>query len=106
MAKKTTCPISRADFRAKAQPVKVVINGQEKTVLPKEFSTGSLGWYLNEKITLDVGGVAVPVQIGLNLTIVGSKELPADAATPSAAQPAPGEPPASAGGTSTDELNP
>lgn len=105
MAKKTTCPISRSDFRAKAQPVKIVINGQEKTVFSKEFSTGSLGWYLNEKITLEVGGVPVPVQVGLNLTIVGSKELPPDADTPSAAAPTPGEPPASPGGTSTDELN-
>ena len=78
MAKKTTCPISRADFRSKAKPVKVVINGVEQEAEVKEFSTGSLGWYLNAKISLDVDGVRVPVQIGLNLTIVGSKELPED----------------------------
>jgi hypothetical protein len=42
----------------------------------KEFSTGSLGWYLNGKTTVEVGGTPVSVQIGLNLTIVGSKELP------------------------------
>lgn len=87
MAKKTTCPITRPHFRSQAQPVKVVINGQEKTVAPKEFSTGSLGWYLNEKITLEVGGVSVPVQIGLNLTIVGSKELPLDDASPAGKAP-------------------
>jgi hypothetical protein len=78
MAKKTTCPITRADFRSKAKPVKVVINGVEQEAEVKEFSTGSLGWYLNAKIGLDVEGVRVPVQIGLNLTIVGSKELPQD----------------------------
>jgi len=44
----------------------------------KEFSTGSLGWYLNGKTTIDVGGTPVSVQIGMNLTIVGSKELPQD----------------------------
>jgi hypothetical protein len=55
----------------------------------KEFSTGSLGWYLNRKIEIDVGGVKVPVQVGLNLTIVGSKELPQDAA-PAHATPAAG----------------
>jgi hypothetical protein len=82
MAKKTTCPISRADFRSKAKPVKVVINGVEQEAEVKEFSTGSLGWYLNAKIALDVDGMRVPVQIGLNLTIVGSKELPQD--TPAA----------------------
>ncbi len=86
MGKKTTCPITREDFRTKAKPVKVVINGVEQEAEVKEFSTGSLGWYLNAKISLEVEGVRVPVQIGLNLTIVGSKELPQDgpAASPEA----------------------
>src|SRR5262245_3836996 len=79
MGKKTTCLITRAHFRDKAEPIKVVIDGKEVEVEVKEFSTGSLGWYLNSKITLEVDGVRVPVQIGLNLTIVGSKELPRDA---------------------------
>jgi len=87
MGKKTTCPITRQQFR-KAEPVKVIINGQEREAGPREFGTGSLGWYLNEKITLEVDGVKVPVQIGLNLTIVGSKELPQEGgaapATPAA----------------------
>ena len=80
MAKKTTCPISRDDFRTKAKPVKIVIGGVEQEAEVKEFSTGSLGWYLNAKIALDIDGQRVPVQIGLNLTIVGSKELPQDRA--------------------------
>jgi hypothetical protein len=78
MAKKTTCPITRAQFRAKARAIRVVIEGKEQDVPVKEFSTGSLGWYLNSKISLEIDGVSVPVQIGLNLTIVGSKELPPD----------------------------
>ena len=57
MAKKTTCPITRVDFRTKAKPVKVVINGVEQEAEVKEFSTGSLGWYLNAKISLDMDGV-------------------------------------------------
>jgi hypothetical protein len=86
MAKKTVCPISRADFSAKAKPVTIKINDEEIAVPVKVFSTGSLGWYLNRKIEIDVGGVKVPVQVGLNLTIVGSKELPQDA-TPAHAAP-------------------
>jgi hypothetical protein len=91
MAKKTVCPISRADFKAKAKPVTIKFNeDSEPIAVPvKEFSTGSLGWYLNRKIEIDVGGVKVPVQVGLNLTIVGSKELPQDAA-PAHATPAAG----------------
>ena len=78
MAKKTTCPITRAEFRSGAKPVTVNINGIPLMAEVKEFSTGSLGWYLNGKTTIDVNGTPVSVQIGMNLTIVGSKELPAD----------------------------
>ena len=80
MAKKTTCPINRADFRGHAKPVAVTIGGNNFTAAVKEFSTGSLGWYLNGKAEIEVNGVPVQVQIGLNLTIVGSKDLPPDAA--------------------------
>lgn len=73
---KTTCPISRAEFHAKARPVVIKIGDMQLTADKREFSTGSLGWYLNSKTTIDVGGTPVSVQIGLNLTIVGSKELP------------------------------
>lgn len=78
MAKKTICPVSRNEFRAKAKPLTVEINGQKLQAEVKEFSTGSLGWYLNNKVMVDIDGVHVSVQVGLNLTIVGSKELPKD----------------------------
>lgn len=79
MAKKTSCPINRAQFRSNAKPMTIVINGKEYTAIPKEFSTGSLGWNVNDKVNVDIGGTLVTVQIGMNLTIVGSKELPQDA---------------------------
>ena len=47
MAKKTTCPISRTDFRHNAKPVTVSIGTVPLQADVKEFSTGSLGWYLN-----------------------------------------------------------
>jgi hypothetical protein len=92
MAKKSTCPISRAQFRAKAEPIKVVIGGREFVAAKKEFSTNSLGWNINEKITIEIDGVPVSVQIGMNMTIIGSKELPLDGggAAP-ASEPAEGE---------------
>jgi hypothetical protein len=58
--------------------VKIEINGVPMSAEVKEFSTGSFGWYLNGKVTLDVGGTPVNVQVGVNLTVVGSKELPKD----------------------------
>jgi hypothetical protein len=73
---KSACPVSRAEFRTHAKPVEVTINGVPMSAEVKEFSTGSLGWYLNGKVSLKVGDTPVSVQIGLNLTILGSKELP------------------------------
>ncbi len=73
---KSTCPVTRAEFLRDAQPVEVTINDIPMTAEVKEFSTGSLGWYLNGKANVKVGDKSVSVQIGMNLTIVGSKDLP------------------------------
>lgn len=78
MAKKTTCPISRADFRSQARPLAVSIGEKQYQAVVKEFSTGSLGWNVNDKMTLEINGKMVSVQIGMNMTIVGSKDLPQD----------------------------
>lgn len=74
-AKKTVCPITREQFREGVKPVVIEIGGQKAVADPKEFSTGSLGWYLSGKTVVEVDGIPCTVQIGLNLTIVGSKEL-------------------------------
>ena len=84
MAKKTSCPISRSEFMAHAKPVQVSINGKEYQAVAKEFSTGSLGWNINDKVQIDIGGKLVTVQVGMNLTVVGSKDLPRDAGEPKA----------------------
>jgi hypothetical protein len=68
--------MTRQDFRTHARPVKVTINGVDFLADPKEFSTGSLGWNISAKTVLEVNSEPQRVQIGLNLTIVGSKELP------------------------------
>ncbi len=70
------CPIDRGEFREKAKPVPVVINGVNLMAEVKEFSTGSFGWYLSGKVSVEVGGKPCMAQIGLNLTVVGSKDLP------------------------------
>jgi hypothetical protein len=71
---KTTCSIARAEFLEKAQQVKVEIGGQTLFAEPKEFSTGSFGWYLSGKATIQVDGKPVAVQVGANLAVIGSKE--------------------------------
>jgi hypothetical protein len=75
--KKTVCPVTRPEFKDHAKPVNVTIGDMPvMTAPPREFSTGSLGWNLNSKTTMDIGGKQVTVQIGMNITLVGSKELP------------------------------
>ena len=75
------CPITRKHFQDNAKPIEVTINGVPMVAEVKEFSTGSLGWNISNKTTVNVGGTPVSVQIGLNLTIVGSKELPKDSSS-------------------------
>ena len=91
---KSSLAITRAQFRANAKPVAVVINGKDLVAAAKEFSTGSLGWNINDKMQIDVGGTLVTVQVGMNLTIIGSKDLPQDQPPPGAAAPEPPAPPA------------
>jgi len=71
---KSPCPLSQSQFLEKAEPLKVSINGQDMLAEVKAFSTGSFGWFLNGKIVITVDDRPVSVQIGMNLTIVGSKE--------------------------------
>jgi hypothetical protein len=71
---KSPCPLSKTQFLEKAEPVKIVIGGSELIADKREFSTGSFGWYYNGKTTIMVDGKPLSVQVGMNLTVVGSKE--------------------------------
>lgn len=74
---KKTAPVTRAQFRGKAPAsLKVNINGQDMLAGRKEFETGSLGWNANGRTIIEVDGVPCECQIGLNVTLIGSKELP------------------------------
>ncbi|MGD0837688.1 MAG: hypothetical protein ABSB49_13680 [Polyangia bacterium] len=71
---KLPCPISKTHFLEKAEPIKITIGGAELLADKREFSTGSFGWYHNGKTTVMVDGKPLAVQIGMNLTVVGSKD--------------------------------
>ncbi len=71
---KNPCPVSREQFWSGAKSLKIELNQIPMTAEPKEFSTGSLGWYLNGKTTITIGETPVPVQIGMNVTVIGSKD--------------------------------
>lgn len=72
-AKKTECPVTAEQFMKAAPPLTANFNGQSLVGAPKINSTGSFGYYLQGKITLDIGGTAVTFQVGANVTAVNSK---------------------------------
>ena len=79
--KKTPCPVSRETFRAQARPISIIIvDGAGKQhpfpLVVKEFSTGSLGWNFSGKIDVPVGSAECHCQVGVNITIANSKDLP------------------------------
>ena len=71
---KSPCPVTKTQFLEKAEPVKLTIGTAELIADKREFSTGSFGGYYNGKTTVMVDGTPLSVQVGLNLTVVGSKE--------------------------------
>ncbi len=74
-ALKSRCPVTLEQFRETARPVEITIGGVPMTAEVKEFSTGSLGWYLSGKVAGVVGGQKVETQIGINMIIIGSKGM-------------------------------
>lgn len=81
--RKTICTITREQFTKGAKPLDLgaVLAGKFAGIQTQDdgtvgFSTGSLGWRLNEKIVVEVDGVPVTIQAQGNFIVVGSKELP------------------------------
>jgi hypothetical protein len=79
-AKKTKRTISRSEFRERAKPAKVTLEYEGKAyvfeAVVKEYDTGSLGWGVSDKAVLTLDGRDVKCQVGMNVTAIGSKELP------------------------------
>ena len=70
------CPVSRTDFTKGSGPILVTVGDRQLVASPKEFATGSFGWYVGEKIVQMINGIPVKVQVGISMVVVGSKELP------------------------------
>jgi hypothetical protein len=103
-AERTPCPITREQFRAQAARVlPLTINGVPFEVPVKEFSTGSLGWYVNGKTAVDVAGVVVGCSVQVQIVLNNSKDLPAAGAT--AVQPAAPRPVVAAAAASAGPKN-
>jgi len=78
--RKTVCNLTRKAFLAKAPPMKLTLDlgkaGQHSlTAAPREFSSGSFGYYLNGKFPATIIKEEVTLNVGCNIIVVGSKEL-------------------------------
>jgi hypothetical protein len=70
---KKKCPLSKAQFTEQAKLVEVRVDGAPLVATPKEFATGSFGFFGSGKATIMVGGTPVPCQVSINITAIGSK---------------------------------
>jgi hypothetical protein len=66
--------MAKSEFLTQAVALPVSIADQPHAADPKRFSTGSVGWNINGKVTVMVNGQPVRCQCSMNLTAIGSKE--------------------------------
>jgi len=69
-----SCPIGRDRFLKNAKPLTLVIDGKQMVIPLKEFSTGSFGWFTNDKFSIEVDGVVLKIQPSISLVVVKSAE--------------------------------
>lgn len=70
--------MTKQDYLKRAKPtIIIMIDGQPLAGNVKAFSTGSLGYNANGKVTIPLqDGEAQKYQVSLNITAIGSKEWP------------------------------
>jgi hypothetical protein len=71
------CTITREHFRANARKTDLTaVTDIVKQLSPRAIVAGnSLGWYAGGKATVCVDGKVCDVQVGMNVTIIGSKDV-------------------------------
>jgi hypothetical protein len=66
--------MSGTEFTRTADPLKAVVFDEVLEGPPRTFSSGNRGWYAGKKMEVTVGDKKLWAQVGLNITIIGSKE--------------------------------
>ena len=68
------CTMTKTAFLDKAKDLTVTLFGTSATLKPKQFSTGSVGWGYSARPQHDVGGVALRLNVIINLVVKKSKQ--------------------------------
>lgn len=71
--------MSAEEFEKLARDLPILVNG-EVTLLarPKKFKTGSLGFFVNDKLPIKIGDRHYRFQSNIQLTLIGSKNAEAE----------------------------
>lgn len=83
---KTPCPLTAEEFLDNAKPLRITVEDgtpvaegattvgkQALLAEPKQFNTGSFGYYATGKLDCLVNGKRLKLQVGMNFTVIGSK---------------------------------
>ena len=70
--------MSVQEFYDGADECVIKLWGNTLTGKARSFSSGNLGWYLGGKIQAPIAGKSVWCQVGINITIPGSKDWDRD----------------------------
>lgn len=79
--KKTVCAISKAAFLAAAGALTLGVRtklGEEFALARKGFSSGKIGYYSGGKLTVNVDGVPVKCQVGVNVVMLDEQIMKPD----------------------------
>jgi len=68
-------PLSNQDFTTHAKALPLKLGEKSLQADPRTFKSGSFGWSFSGKHSFNVNGIDLPVQISLNMTVVGSKPI-------------------------------
>lgn len=87
--KAKSCQITKHHFEQHGVEAMPAVASAVSRLLPapRSFSTGSFGYYTNDKITVMIGGIPTLCQVGLTVTVVNSKEAKAGGEDKTPSQP-------------------
>lgn len=72
---KTVCALTRKQFGEKAGTLTLKVGDMSLIdAEPREFSSGSFGWFVSGKAIVKIDGKDVKCQVGCNVIVIGSKD--------------------------------
>lgn len=72
---KTVCALTKKQFAEKAQTLTIKVGADSMIdAEPREFSSGSFGWFVSGKAIIQIDGKPVKCQVGCNVIVIGSKD--------------------------------